>query len=259
MLIAHISDFHIFADQPETSLVRLDAAEAARRVVKDMARFTPALDVVAFTGDLADGGSAADYALLKDILYPLRIPIYVIPGNHDKRANFRDAFAQWVPFEDGKFLNYESRFKGVRILALDTLIEGRGEGALEPESIDWLTRKLAVRTPDPTIILLHHTPFPSGITSLDKASLVRGRDELGTLVRSYAGPLSIFAGHIHRPYQAIWNGAYCAVGGSPAFQIGLDLTGSEREPSRVSEPYAYYVYRFSENGNSSIHTRFVPL
>ena len=31
MLIAHISDFHVFAQKPETPLVRLDAERTARR------------------------------------------------------------------------------------------------------------------------------------------------------------------------------------------------------------------------------------
>lgn len=50
MLIAHISDFHVFAERPETRQVRLDIAVVARRVVEDLASFAPALDAIAFTG-----------------------------------------------------------------------------------------------------------------------------------------------------------------------------------------------------------------
>ena len=65
MLIAHISDFHVFADAPETSLVRADVADCTRKVVADIASFKPGIDAVMFTGDLTDGGSADDYALLQ--------------------------------------------------------------------------------------------------------------------------------------------------------------------------------------------------
>jgi hypothetical protein len=79
------------------------------------------------------------------------------------------------------------------------------------------------------------------------------------MVQAYRGPLIILAGHIHRPYKTIWNGAYCAVGGSPAFQIELDLAPKQHEPGVVSEPYAYYVYRLGTNGDLAAHTRFVRI
>lgn len=263
MLLAHISDFHVFADRRETPLVRPDAEAAARRVVADLAAFSPALDGIAFTGDLTDGGSRQDYRLLKDILSPLKCPIYVVPGNHDKRAGLRAAFADALPFETTHFLNYETRLGNLRILALDTLIEGRGEGAMERESLDWLRRKLLApeeqHVGQQTVILMHHTPFASGMEALDRASLIGGREELAAIVRQYRAPLVILAGHIHRPYGAIWNGAYCAVGGSPAFQVGLDLAASQHEPGCVDQPYAYYVYKFADDGHFAVHSRFVTL
>jgi 3',5'-cyclic AMP phosphodiesterase CpdA len=260
MLIAHISDFHVFSRRPETKMVRLDAAAVARRVAEDIARFTPALDAVMFTGDLTDGGSAEDYALLADILAPVRVPVFMVPGNHDKRAALRTAFAGRLPFEDGRFLNYEARLGDLRILALDTLIEGRVEGALERESLDWLAGKLAQARAEPSLILMHHPPFPSGIESLDRMALVGGRAEMAEMVRSCRGrPPVILAGHIHRPYKAIWNGAYCAVGGSPAFQVALDLAPKEHEPGTVTEPYAYFVYRLEAQGGLAVHTRFVAI
>lgn len=259
MLLAHISDFHVFSDQPETRLVRPDVAAVARKVVEDMARFAPGLDGVLFTGDLTDTGTERDYALLKDILSPLQMPIFVVPGNHDRRAAFRSAFASLLPFGDGRFLNYEARFAGVRVLALDTLVEGRGDGALEDESLDWLRARLFPARSEPTLVLLHHPPFPSGIASLDRASLTRGGEELASMIAAYEGPLMLFAGHIHRPYKAMWKGAYCAVAGSPAFQMGLDLAADDHEPPCVSEPYAYFVYQLDSTGGICVHTRYVSI
>jgi 3',5'-cyclic AMP phosphodiesterase CpdA len=259
MLIAHISDFHVFADRPETKMVRLDAEAAARKVVDDIARFQPRLDAVMFTGDLVDGGSARDYALLTDILSPIEVPVVMVPGNHDRRTALRTAFSGRLPFEDGRFLNYETHLGALRVLALDTLIEGHTEGALEPESLDWLGERLARQHAGPTLIAMHHPPFPSGMEALDRMALVGGRAEMAEMVRSFKGPLAILAGHIHRPYKALWNGAYCAVGGSPAFQIDLDLAPSEREPGVVEEPYAYYVYRLDAEGGLAAHRRFVTI
>ena len=75
-----VSDFHVVAEAPESSTVRLHASAAAGKVVADIAAFSAGIDAVMCTGDLTDGGSEADYALLTDILSPLTMPTIVIPG-----------------------------------------------------------------------------------------------------------------------------------------------------------------------------------
>lgn len=259
MLIAHISDFHVFADAPETSLVRADAADAARKVVADIAAHQPELDGVIFTGDLTDGGSVADYDLLLDILSPLGMPVLVVPGNHDTRAGLRAAFGNAVPFGSGPTLNYETRLGDVRILALDTLVEGQVHGALDRAQLDWLADKLTTHLPLPTLISMHHPPFPSGITKLDAMALTEGCEVFGDLVAEYHAPLYILAGHIHRPFQAVWNGAFCQVGGGPSFQHALDLRPEAPEPGSVPEPYAYFILRQDAQNTMTIHKRYVAL
>lgn len=259
MLIAHVSDFHVFADRKETRLVRDDAEIAARKVVADLAGFRPALDGVVLTGDLTDGGSAADYALLQDILAPLSCPVFVLPGNHDKRVTLRAAFGDRLPFAPEGFLHYEARLGNLRIIALDTLVEGRGEGRLCAERQAWAAARLAEPHDGPTIVAMHHPPFPTGITALDAATLVEGAEALGRMVRDAPSDICILCGHVHRPVQANWNGRFAAIGGSPAFQIGLDLSGQAEEPGLVGEPYVYFIHRFDDRGDVAIHTRYVQI
>lgn len=259
MLIAHISDFHVFAQAPETSLVRMDAADAARKVVSDIALHQPAFDAVIFTGDLADGGSTEDYELLREILAPLRIPIFVVPGNHDNREGLRVAFQTTVPFKAGPYLNYEARVGDLRILALDTLVNGKGYGALDPGQLDWLESRLAELHSGPTIIAMHHPPFPSGVSALDDMALRDGKEPLARIVAACDTPLIILAGHIHRPFQAIWHGAFCQVGGGPSFQHALDLRPTAPEPGSILEPYAYHILRLDGPNTLTNHKRYVSL
>jgi 3',5'-cyclic-AMP phosphodiesterase len=259
MLLAHISDFHVFAHRPETALVRLDASEAARRVVDDIAAFRPGIDCVIFTGDLTDGGSTEDYAVLSDLLAPLSMPLIVVPGNHDKRPTLRRAFSDRVPFQDGDFLHYETELAGLRILALDTLVDGRVEGRLCPPRLTWLEDRLSRPSTGPLLIAMHHPPFPSGIKELDDMALVGGATRMGELIAAQRGSVRILCGHIHRPIHALWNGAFAATAGSPAFQVDLDLDPDAHEPGPVSEPYAYYVHHLDANGNFAVHTRYVRI
>lgn len=259
MLIAHISDFHLFAHAPETSLVRPDVLEACRKVVADLATLTPALDAVLFTGDLTDGGSDDDYLLLQQTLKAIVVPVLVVPGNHDRRAALRRSFGPKIPFAEGPNLNYEFRLPGTRVLALDTLVEGRISGALSDDQLEWLADKLSAPSKELTLLIMHHPPFPSGIVPLDRMALVEGREQLAAIVAGYRGPLRIHAGHIHRPLQTMWNGVLCAIGGSPAFQHSLALGPNAEEPGATDEPYAYFLHQINGADNVSVHPRYVPL
>jgi 3',5'-cyclic AMP phosphodiesterase CpdA len=247
MPIAHISDFHVFARAPETSLVRADAADAARKVAEDIATHAPGVDAVMFTGALTDGGSAEDYALLLDILAPIKVPVFVVPGNQDKRAALRATFANTLPFGDGPSLNYEAAIGDIRILALDSLVEERVAGRLDPEQLGWFKQRLAAGGGQPTLVLMHHPAFPSAIPTLDRMAVRKGREEFSSIVAGHRGPLRILAGHIHRPFQSLWNGAFCAVAGSPAFQHKLDLRADADEPGAVAEPYANFLHKLDES------------
>jgi len=259
MLIAHISDFHVFSETPETSLVRPDAADAARKVVADIATFAPKIEAVMFTGDLADGGSTKDYALLKDILSPLDMPVFVVPGNHDARPGLRAAFGDTLPFGPGPFLNYETWFGGIRILALDTLWDGQVPGRLDDTQLAWLGERLAVPHAGLTLILMHHPAFPSQMAPLDAMALQGGQAVFEQMIAGYTGPLRILSGHIHRPFQTLWHGVFCAVSGGPAFQHALTLDPEAAEPGIVAEPYAYFIHQITDATSVSIHTRYVAL
>lgn len=259
MLIGHLSDFHLSAERPASTLVRDDIAGALRRVIRDVAGFVPAIDVVVLTGDLTDGGTEEDYLLLRELLAPLTAKVLAIPGNHDLRANFRRAFRDILPLEEGGPVQYEIIHRGTRFLALDTVEEGNVAGRLCPRRLEWIERKLSESFAGPTTILMHHPPNPSGIAFFDSIGLVEGGDEFARMIAAHRGRLNIMCGHIHRPTQAMWNGAFVAVAGSPAFQTDLDLRGRVEEPTVVDVPYAYFVYNSAECGNFAVHPRYVAL
>ncbi|GGH31727.1 3',5'-cyclic adenosine monophosphate phosphodiesterase CpdA [Alsobacter metallidurans] len=259
MLIAHVSDFHVFSERGETHLVRPDAERAARAVVADLASLPWSLDAIVISGDLTDGGSEADYALLRDVLGPLQARLVIAPGNHDRRDTMRAAFADLVDYPPGKYLHYETQVADWRVLALDTLIPGRVPGRLCSTRLKWVSETIAPLRDKPLLIVMHHPPFPSGMATLDRNALIEGGEEFGRLVAARRAPTRILSGHIHRPFQAMWNGAVAAVAGSPAFQIGLDLAADIEEPGPVTEPYSYFLHRLGPDGAGVIHTRYVAI
>ena len=76
---------------------RLETNVFTERAFRAVARLTPRPDVVVITGDLTECGLDAEYANLSHLLRKfLPMPVFVIPGNHDRRersAREVEAFA----------------------------------------------------------------------------------------------------------------------------------------------------------------------
>jgi len=72
--------------------------------------------------------------------------VFMIPGNHDARDAMRAAFPEHRYLPADGFLQYTVEGLPVRLIALDTLVEGKGHGELCDERLDWLEARLAEAT-----------------------------------------------------------------------------------------------------------------
>ncbi|MBL4917507.1 metallophosphoesterase [Szabonella alba] len=256
MLIAHLSDFHISAGPPETAPVRRDAAAIARLVVVDLMSRLQRPDLVLITGDLADGGSAADYALARDILAPLTMPVLVVPGNHDRRNEMRAAFGADIPYGPTD-LRFEMGFDGLRVIGLDSLIPGKVEGALGDDQLDWFEARLQ-QGRDPVFLMLHHPPFPSGNAHWDASALRQGGARLEAILRASPVPVRLLCGHVHQAFHGLWAGGYAAVAGSPAFQYAFGFDG-EDEPPLTDGPFVWWMHHRRADGQFFTHPALLAL
>ena len=255
MLIAQISDLHLRAGGALT-FERFDTADALGRAIDHINGLDPLPDVTLATGDLTDDGRPEEYQALRAALDRLRMPAYVIPGNHDDRANLRQAFADcgYLPV-DGEFLHYTVETWPLRLIGLDTVIPGEIGGGLCSERLAWLVDRLAEQPDRPTLIFMHHPPFPTGIRYMDAPPL-EGAAELEAVIRRHAQVRQIVCGHIHRTIAVNWAGTVAAVGPSPVFQMNLTLApGGRFKP--VAEVCAIALYLW-ENGIGPVsHTSIV--
>lgn len=253
MLIAHLSDLHLFAHRPETTHTSPDVAMRVRQIVTDLAGLRPLPDLVLISGDVTDGGTVDDYALARSILDQLPMAYMLVPGNHDRRDTMRAAFSDRIDFEPGDYLNFRVEVDGVLIVGLDTTIPGKVEGALCTERLDWLEK--ALRGVDgPTFILLHHPPFSTGHKQWDRTNLTAGSPQLAALVKQAPGQVRLLCGHVHQPIHTLWCGAYAAIAGSPAFEYAIDI-GGLAEPPLASTTYGYWLHHCRPDGTYSVHRR----
>jgi len=250
MLIAQITDFHIKARGKRAYRV-VDTAQCLAAAVDALRALEPAPDIVVGTGDLTDYGRPEEYELLRELLAPLRQPVYLIPGNHDERAALRQAFPGYFPAEG--FLHYTVEGWPVRLVALDTVVPGEAGGQLSADRLRWLDDTLAAAPDRPTVIIMHHPPFATGIAHMDKIGL-EGADAFAAIVARHLQVERVLSGHLHRSIQALIGGhAVASTAPSTAHQVALDLR-PQGPPAFKMEPPGYQLHLWRPETGVVTHT-----
>lgn len=151
---AWLSDTHVGSDR---------GADDLRISVGDI-NTLPGLSFVLVSGDIAEMGSLANLRLAKGILDGLRVPYYIIPGNHDTKwseSGGSDFARLWgadhFAFESGGF-----RFVG---LSQGPVLR-MGDGHWAPQDVRWLDGLLADKAAaSKPIIFVSHYPLDPSIAN----------------------------------------------------------------------------------------------
>lgn len=255
MLIAQISDLHI---RPKGQLA-YGVAETnvmAERAVNALLRLAPCPHVVILTGDATDCGLDEEYALLTELLDRLPMPVYAVPGNHDRREAMRAAFAPQGYLPKAGFLDFVVETRPVRLIGLDSLVPGASHGALAPETLAFLAAALDAEPAIPTLVFLHHPPFDCGIGHMDKIRLLHGVEAFAAIIARHGQVERVVTGHHHRPVQTRFAGTICQIAPSVAHQVVLDLS-EDSASAFVLEPPAYLLHRWIEGAGLVTHTAYV--
>jgi len=255
LIIGQISDLHV-STEGKVSYGVVDAGAALRRCVESIMALERWPDLLLVTGDLVEGGLREEYQHLRALLAPLPMPWYVIPGNHDDRTVMRDCFRdhgylhQWGPFAQ-----YAIDEWPLRIIALDTVIPGEPGGRLCEERLSWLDRTLACEPSKPTLVMMHHPPFSTGMDHMDGMGL-ESPEKLAAILGRHAQVQCILCGHVHRPIEARFAGIPASICPSPSHQVALDLDPGA--PARLTlEPPAYRLHLWTPASGLVSHTVYI--
>jgi len=248
MVIAQISDTHILArSSAEAEAVR--RAESLRRCVADINR--QGVDAVVHTGDSVHLGLVEEYANLREILADLAPPLFVVPGNRDRREVMRAAFddAAYLP-RHSAFLHYVVEDYPLRLVALDTIAADERKGVFCAERLAWLAETLAGRPERPTILFMHHPPFDIAPDYVGGYRRPREAEDLAAVVRRHPQIGRILCGHVHRLHHEPWGGTIAATMPS----LALDLRKGENP--EVAAP-SYLLHVASRDGGLVSRTQVV--
>ncbi|MEM7168582.1 MAG: phosphodiesterase [Pseudomonadota bacterium] len=221
--ILQLSDPHVVAP-PGLLSKRFDSlalfAATIDHILDSLPKIGP-LDGIIVTGDLVDQGDLESYQAFRGQIERLGLPYFLIPGNHDGREAMRTCFAdlEFVP-QRGQF-DWVRDFDGLRLIGLDTLIQGQGGGRLSPTSLDFLDQALLHSPNIAVLIAMHHPPFMSGLPFMDCIGL-NDFQALEKMLQAADNNIRIICGHLHNVITAELGGRTVVAGASCISTFPID-------------------------------------
>jgi len=175
----HIGDLHMTKAGEQNDLDLIAIVDEINRA------FAGSISFVYVPGDIADNGSSAAYALVREVLDHVQIPWCSIIGDHDVHERSFDNYLFFMAHAR----HYSFVSGAVRFVALNAFdIPDPGSFALLDEQLDWLEEEIRqAETEQQFVVLLLHC-YPT--------DLKQGGERLRKLV---AGPTVrlIDMGHTH--------------------------------------------------------------
>lgn len=193
LLVAQVTDLHLFA-RVDQQLMGVTTAETFRVILEHLGQLQPKPDLLLLTGDLSQDESSASYQWLQDVLVPLGIPTYWLPGNHDNLLVMEQVLHQPPISPEKSFEAGEWQF-----LLLSSWVPGCVHGQLSQPTLAWLEQQLQVNH-QPTLVSLHHPPCPIGSAWMDAIALQNPAEFLRIIERYPQVRLVVF-GHIHQAFE----------------------------------------------------------
>lgn len=251
MLLAHISDLHIRSSGCKLYNF-IDTNALCARHVAYLNGLQEPPDAVIVTGDIVNCGLDEEYTMALDILTRITFPLYIIPGNHDNKRCFLNAFGKIFTYlgNDPDSIHYVVDIGYIRMLFLDSSVTGELYGLISDNTLEWLTKTLAEKPDRQTLLFMHHHPLPSGCAHMDNICCRNG-DALLDLLSRFPQITHLFCGHTHRVIMQQRKGLFICTAPSAAHQVPFntfDLQGSY-----TLEPPGMLMHRYTEELGLTTH------
>ncbi len=192
--VAQLTDLHLFAD-PEKKMMGLATARSFQAVIAHLQQLEPQPDILLLTGDLSQDESPQSYEYLANVLRPLGIPTYWLPGNHDDLLVMERILSQ-PPI----YLNKSVQVGNWHFILLCSNVPGRVDGEVSATSLIWLEKQLKLAGDRHVALVMHHPPLAIGSEWIDRLGL-KNADALFAILDRYPQIKLMLCGHVHQSWD----------------------------------------------------------
>ena len=192
--ILQLSDLHVFSN-PTAELAGVNTQKSLQKVVDNILSKHKPFDLVLLTGDLSQDYQARSYEVIAEILAPLHLPIYCLPGNHDDFALMQQVY----PLHTVSY-HQHILLRDWQIIMLNSAQPKHVEGYLVERELAALRDCLQTHPDHFALIALHHQPVPVGSAWIDRVGLTNSKAFWDVLSNFPHVRLVVF-GHVHQAFQ----------------------------------------------------------
>ena len=253
-VVAHISDTHLLGEGRQLYGV-VEGEANLRQALTQLQRISGKPDAIVVTGDLADLGEPDAYTRLRAIVEPVAAEIGAqliwVMGNHDERGPYSQGLFDGEHTDDPQDRVYD--VNGLRVISLDSTVQGYHHGAISDEQLAWLASELATPAPHGTILALHHPPVPTPLLWAMEMLELHGQDRLAAVLQG-SDVRAILAGHLHYSSFSTFAGIPVSVASATCYTLAL--AAEERLLSGTNTNQAFNMVHLYEN--SVVHS-IVPV
>ncbi len=212
--ILQLTDSHLFAGSTGR-LMGLDTNASFQSVMDLIVADKRQPDIILLTGDLAQDSSEAAYAHIATQLSSFKVPLYCLPGNHDKPR------LMWETFEKmGYSQTSEIDMGAWQILLVNSHQSGKVAGRVTKADLKQLQRSLA-QSSRHQLVCLHHQPVPVGCRWLDKIGLDNAQDFMNIVGQANHVRAVVF-GHVHQHFESQYSKLHMMSAPSTCFQFAAN-------------------------------------
>jgi len=189
--IGQISDLHIGEDE---SLVQgIDVRKNFLEAYKSESMAD--LDLLVLSGDLAnENAEPGAYSYIANLLKDCKVPVCIIPGNHDDIKVMEKFFDLKGKVHNGKCY-YRYDIDGRSIFFLDS-----ANGTVSSEQLLWLEQETS-KVDGEVLLFVHHPPCLCGHKFMDLRYSMKNIDEVQSTLSRIKNLKHIFVGHYHSEMQ----------------------------------------------------------
>ncbi len=189
--IIHITDTHLL-DNANEVFHSINTRLNFHRVLSHCLSHHPEIDFVVITGDVSQTGSSSSYQVFHSVISQFEVPIYCVPGNHDKPVYL----SRIVPTCPDDGLNIVT-IHNINLVLLNSCVHGQHSGRLSAESLHQLESHLKNSDDRLNVLAIHHPPVLIKSKWLDELGL-DNRHELLQIINRYPRNLLLLSGHVHQ-------------------------------------------------------------
>ncbi|MFT5220209.1 MAG: Icc protein [Planctomycetota bacterium] len=190
--VAQITDTHLTAE-PGSKLYGVDTALSLQNIIEQIQQLDKKPELIIASGDVAEDGAIETYQRFCGLLAEVKIPIYLLPGNHDDLSNMQTVF------NSAEFLCVDATsIHDWGFIFVNSKVADQSHGHVDATALNELEKNIIKMKDQPILVAIHHTPSrvcPSFGCQLENAT------EFTELLNRHSNVKGVIAGHTHLAFE----------------------------------------------------------